>query len=67
MSTKGTAGLFFLATGTIMNSAKYLEMLKDKLEIHLAVHGCDTCRTVIPGTGQRYPEEEESQKLGLAQ
>lgn len=42
MSNKGTAGLFFLATAMIMNSTKYLEMLKYKLELHLAVHGCDT-------------------------
>ena len=31
MSTKGTAGLFFLPTGTTMNGARYLDVQKNKL------------------------------------
>lgn len=41
MSAKGTAGLFFLPKGTMMNGAKYLEVLKEKLQLHMAVHNCD--------------------------
>ena len=42
MSTKGTAGLFFLPTGTTMNGARYLDVLKNKLQIRMTVHSCDT-------------------------
>ena len=39
MSTQGTAGLFF-DPGTTMNGKKYLELMKEKLELHMAVHNC---------------------------
>ena len=42
MSTKGTAGLFFLPTGMTMNGARYLDVLKNKLQIHMTVHSYDT-------------------------
>ena len=38
MFAHGTAGLYFLQSGTIINGAKYLDLLKDKLEIHMIVH-----------------------------
>ena len=40
ISAKGTAGLFFLPSGTTMNGTKYLGMLKNKLEIHMNIHAC---------------------------
>ena len=40
MSVKGTAGLFFLTPGTTMNGAKYLELLKNKLQLHMNVREC---------------------------
>ena len=40
MSVKGTAGLFFLTPETTMNGAKYLELLKNKLQLHMNVHEC---------------------------
>ena len=41
ISTQGTAGLFFLDPGTTMNGKKYLELMKEKLELHMAVHNCE--------------------------
>jgi len=41
ISTQGTAGLFFLDPGTTMNGKKYLELIKEKLESHMAVHNCE--------------------------
>ena len=38
MSALSTAGLYFLQPGTIINGAKYLDLLKDKLKIHMVVH-----------------------------
>ena len=38
----GTAGLFFLPKGTTMNGARYLELLKDKLKLHMTVYRCTT-------------------------
>ena len=38
ISTQGTAGLFFLDPGTTMNGKKYLELIKEKLELDMAVH-----------------------------
>jgi len=38
IATQGTAGLFFLDPGTTMNGKKYLELMKEKLELHMAVH-----------------------------
>ena len=40
MSINETAGLFFLPPGTTMNGQKYLDLLKNKLELHMAVHKC---------------------------
>ena len=40
MSINGTAGLFFLSPGTTINGQKYLDLLKNKLELHMAVHKC---------------------------
>ena len=42
ISVNGTAGLFFLPPGTTMNGPKYVNLLKDKLELHMAVHKCKT-------------------------
>lgn len=39
-----TAGLYFLATGVTMNGQKNLELLQDKLVIHM--HGCSTFMTI---------------------
>ena len=36
MSINGTAGLFFLPPETTMNGQKYLDLLKNKLELHMA-------------------------------
>ena len=41
MSARGTAGLYFLQPGITMNGAECLEVLKDKLEIHIMVHDCN--------------------------
>jgi len=41
ISTQGTAGLFFLDPGTAMNGKKYLELMNEKLELHMAVHNCE--------------------------
>ena len=41
ISTQGTSGLFFLDPGTTMNGKKYLELIKEKLESHMAVHNCE--------------------------
>ena len=35
-----TAGLYFLPPETITNGEKYLNWLKSKLELHMAVHNC---------------------------
>ena len=43
MSSNGTAGLFFLPKGTSMNGARYLDMLQEKLQLHMVVHKCTTC------------------------
>ena len=40
MSAHGTAGLYFLQPGFTINGAKYLHLLKDKLEIHVMMHDC---------------------------
>ena len=41
MSARGTSGICFLQPGTTINGAKYLDLLKDKLEIHMVVHDCN--------------------------
>ena len=40
ISTKGTAGLFFLKPGTTMNGQKYQDLMKEKLQLHMSVHEC---------------------------
>ena len=40
MSWKGNAGLFFLPKGTTMNGDRYLDLLKEKLQLHMEVHEC---------------------------
>ena len=37
MSKNGTAGLYFLDPGTIMNGAQYKELLNDKLKLHMEI------------------------------
>ena len=37
MYSNGTAGLFFLPIGSTINGIMYRKMLKDKLEIHIAI------------------------------
>ena len=43
-SAHGCGGLHFLGKGEIMNSQKYLEVLKDKLPIFMDVHTCQIFR-----------------------
>ena len=38
MSKHGTAGLYLLAPGTTMNGLKYVQLLQEKLNIHMVVH-----------------------------
>ena len=40
MSINGTARLFFLPPETTMNGQKYLDLLKNKLELHMTAHKC---------------------------
>ena len=40
MSINETAGLFFLPPGTTINGQKYLDLLKNKLKLQMAVHKC---------------------------
>lgn len=39
MSVVGTAGLYFLEKNCTMNGERYLNLLKDKLNLHMGVHG----------------------------
>ena len=41
MSVTGTAGLFFLPNRTTMNGQIYVDLLKDKVELHMNVHNCN--------------------------
>ena len=41
MSQHGIGGLFFLPSGTTMNSKKYVQLLSDKLQLHMQVHRCN--------------------------
>ena len=38
MSCNGSAGLYFLPIGSTINVKKYMELLKDKLKIHMDIH-----------------------------
>ena len=40
MSRNGVAALSFLPPGTTINGPKYLQMLSEKLKLHLQVHNC---------------------------
>jgi len=40
ISEHGVAGISFLSPGTTMNCPRYVEVLAEKLKIHLAVHNC---------------------------
>ena len=40
MSRNGVAALSFLPLGTTMNGPKYVQMLSEKLKLHLQVHNC---------------------------
>jgi len=40
ISIQGMASLFFLDPGTTTNGKKYLELMKEKMELHMAVHNC---------------------------
>ena len=42
MSANSTAGLNFLQSGTALTDAEYLNFLKDKSNIHMIVHNCNT-------------------------
>ena len=41
MSGPSAGGLYFLHPGVITNGAKYLNLFKHKLNIHVAVHDCN--------------------------
>ena len=41
ISVNGTAGLFFLPKGVAMNGQRYLQLLEEKLELHMTVHNCE--------------------------
>ena len=36
----GAAGLYFILPNTAMNEPKYMQLLKEKLKLHMHVHGC---------------------------
>jgi len=40
ISEHGVAGVSFLLPGTTMNGHRYVELLAEKLNIHMAVHNC---------------------------
>ena len=40
MSRNGVAAFSFLPPGTTMNGPKYVQMLSEKLKLHLQVHNC---------------------------
>ena len=41
MSAAGTGVLSFLTPGTTMNGKKYVQVLQEKLKLHMTVHQCD--------------------------
>ena len=54
MSVNGMAGLFFLPPGMTMNDQKYIDLLKDKLELHMAIHKYKIlCRMVHHATAPK--------------
>ena len=42
MSAKGTAGFYFLPHSMTVDGSRYLNVLKEKLELYMNVHQCDT-------------------------
>ena len=40
MSCRGAAGLCFVPLNSTMNGIKYVQLLKEKLKLHVHVHGC---------------------------
>ena len=40
MSVDGTAALYFLPVGGAMNGSPYVNFLREKLQLHMAVHQC---------------------------
>ena len=42
MSRDGVVALSFLPPGTTMNEPKYVQMLSEKLKLHLQVYNCQT-------------------------
>ena len=41
MSQHGIGGLFFLPSGTTINGEKYVQLLSDKLQLHMQVQKCN--------------------------
>ena len=41
MSQHGIGGSFFLPSGTTINGEKYVQLLSDKLQLHMQVHRCN--------------------------
>ena len=41
MSVSGAASLYFVQPGTTINGGIYLDLLKNKLYIHMVVHDCN--------------------------
>ena len=41
MSSMGTVGLHFLLSRITINSEKYVNLLKRKLELHMKIHSCE--------------------------
>ena len=48
MSRNGVAALSFLPPGTTMNGPKYMQMLSEKLKLHLQVHNCQIFMQEVP-------------------
>ena len=40
MSVDGTAALYFLPAGVTKNGSRYVNLLQEKLQLHMAVHQC---------------------------
>jgi len=43
MSVKEVGGLYLLPTGTTINGQKYVNLLKEKLELHINERSCGSC------------------------
>ena len=40
MPVNGTAALYFLPAGVTINGSRYVNLLREKLQLHMAVHQC---------------------------